>query len=166
MGIFSNSTSNNKQHDSASHASSWAATTNKYNNNTNQYPSDKTDLAKNSHKNYHYPSVSEIKSSNLLSPALVSKVAKLKLSKVHDSSEEYSAFHHLSRSQSRSSSSSSAASTGTVCESEIFPYGKGIKPHQRRLRSTSPPSRTMTPSFCPPGGHNCQNYYDSPKDNR
>jgi len=24
----------------------------------------------------------------------------------------------------------------------------------------------MTPSFCPPGGHNCQNYYDSPKDNR
>ena len=147
MGIFSNSTSNNKQHDSASHASSWAATTNKYNNTiTNQYPSDKTDLAKNSHKNYHYPSVSEIKSTNLLSPALVSKVAKLKLSKVHDSSEEYSAFHHLSRSQSRSSSSSSAASTGTVCESEIFPYGKGIKPHQRRLRSTSPPSRTVTPT--------------------
>lgn len=105
---------------------------------------------------YHHVLPSDFKNTALLSPSLVSKVSKLKLTKVHKSQ---------SRSNSRSSSSSTN-STGTVCKSEIFPYGKGIKPHQRRLRSTSPPSRTMTPSFCPPGGHNCQNYYDSPKDNR
>jgi len=58
-----------------------------------------------------------------------------------DIGDEYS----LYRSRSVSvSSSSSANSTGTVCESEIFPYGKGIAPH-RKKRSTSPPSRNATP---------------------
>ena len=58
-----------------------------------------------------------------------------------DIGDEYS----LYRSRSVSvSSSSSANSTGTVCESEIFPYGKGIAP-QRKKRSKSPPSRTTTP---------------------
>ena len=90
---------------------------------------------------YPYQAGSEIKSTNCfnLSPPTYGH---------HDLPEEYSLYK--SRSESRSSSSS-ANSTGTVCESEIFPYGAGIKPHQphqRMLRSTSPPSRTVTP---PPG---------------
>ena len=84
---------------------------------------------------YPYQAGSEIKNTNCfnLSPPTYGH---------HNVLEEYSLFK--SRSESRSSSSS-ANSTGTVCESEIFPYGAGIKPHQRMLRSTSPPSRTVTP---------------------
>ena len=87
---------------------------------------------------YPYQAGSEIKNTNSfnLSPPSYGH---------HDLLEEYSLYK--SRSESRSSSSS-ANSTGTVCESEIFPYGAGIKPHQphqRMLRSTSPPSRTVTP---------------------
>lgn len=60
-----------------------------------------------------------------------------------DIGDEYS----LYRSRSVSvSSSSSANSTRTVCESEIFPYGKGITP-QRKKRSTSPPPRTPSPKL-------------------
>ena len=84
---------------------------------------------------YPYQAGSEIKNTNSfnLSPPTYGH---------HDLLEEYSLYK--SRSESRSSSSS-ANSTGTVCESEIFPYGAGIKPHQRTFRSTSPPWRTVTP---------------------
>ena len=88
-----------------------------------------------SRSHYPYQAASEIKNTNCfnLSPPTYGH---------HNVMEEYSLFK--SRSESRSSSSS-ANSTGTVCEGEIFPYGAGIKPHQRLLRSTSPPSRTVTP---------------------
>ena len=48
---------------------------------------------------------------------------------------------YRSRTVSGSSSSSSHNSTGTVCESEIFPYGRGIRPQQRKKPSGSPPER-------------------------
>jgi len=105
--------------------------TNKYSNNV-----DLTNI-KNANKNYK--NYSEGKTANCfnLSPVLY----KSKNYGLPDIGDEYS----LYRSRSVSvSSSSSANSTGTVCESEIFPYGKGIAP-QRKKRSTSPPSRTTTP---------------------
>jgi hypothetical protein len=105
--------------------------TNKYSNNV-----DLTNI-KNSNKNYK--NYSEGKTTNCfnLSPVLY----KSKNYGLPDIGDEYSLYR--SRSVS-ASSSSSANSTGTVCESEIFPYGKGIAP-QRKKRSTSPPSRTTTP---------------------
>ena len=143
MGIFS---TNNNQHDSVR-----PGQTNKYNI-TNKYSSPLDPLASpqaapadaaknNSARNYSYQAVSEGKhsSSLLRSPALVARVGKI--NKVQNTSQDFFSYH--SRSDSGSSRSSSA-STGTVCEGEVFPYGRGIKPQQRSLRSSSPPLRTVT----------------------
>eukprot|EP00092_Neocalanus_flemingeri_P000595 GFUD01000632.1.p1 GENE.GFUD01000632.1~~GFUD01000632.1.p1 ORF type:complete len:1047 (+),score=168.00 GFUD01000632.1:1591-4731(+) len=105
--------------------------TNKYSNNV-----DLTNI-KNLSKNFK--NYSDIKSTNCfdLSPVLYKSTTY----GLPDIGDEYS----LYRSRSVSvSSGSSANSTGTVCEGEIFPYGKGIAP-QRKKRSTSPPSRNTTP---------------------
>ena len=151
MGIFS---TNSNQHDSGRPGQTNKYNlTNKYSSHTEPHPPQATpaDAAKNnSPRNYSYQAqVSETgrssSSSILRSPALVARAAKISRSKLHnssDSSDFLSSYQH-SRSDSGSSRSSSA-STGTVCESEIFPYGRGIKPQQRSLRSTSPPLRTVT----------------------
>lgn len=105
--------------------------TNKYSNNV--------DLTNIKNLNKNFKNYSEGKTTNCfdMSQALY----KSKNYGLPDIGDEYS----LYRSRSVSvSSSSSANSTGTVCESEIFPYGRGIAP-QRKKRSTSPPSRTSTP---------------------
>jgi len=105
--------------------------TNKYSNNV-----DLTNL-KNANKNFKNYSDGKTTNCFNLSPVLY----KSKNYGLPDIGDEYS----LYRSRSVSvSSSSSANSTGTVCESEIFPFGKGIGP-TRKKRSTSPPSRTTTP---------------------
>ena len=101
--------------------------TNKYSNNV--------DLTNIKNLNKNFKNYSEGKTTNCfdMSQALY----KSKNYGLPDIGDEYS----LYRSRSVSvSSSSSANSTGTVCESEIFPYGRGIAP-QRKKRSTSPPSR-------------------------
>ena len=149
MGIFS---TNSNQHDCVRPGQTNKYNiTNKYSSHTEPHPPQAAhaDAAKNnSPRNYSYQAqaVSEGRNSSssiLRSPALVARAAKISRNKMQNSSEpEFFSYHH-SRSDSGSSRSSSA-STGTVCESEIFPYGRGIKPHQRSLRSTSPPLRTVT----------------------
>ena len=125
--------------------------TNKYSSHTEPHPPQAAPADADKHsspRNYSYQAqaVSEGRNSSssiLRSPGLVARAAKISRNKMQNSSEpEFFSYHH-SRSDSGSSRSSSA-STGTVCESEIFPYGRGIKPHQRSLRSTSPPLRTVT----------------------
>ena len=64
------------------------------------------------------------KLASLQSPCLVSRVTKLKLNHLNDSS--------ISRCDSRSSSSSAE-----TVRDEIFPYGKGIKPQARNTPSDS-----------------------------
>ena len=140
VGIFS---TNSNQHDGRSAGQErWSGSsqniTNKFNM-TNKYSKHSavdggSESIINLSKSYYpYQVGSEIKNTNSfnLSPPTYGH---------HDLLEEYSLYK--SRSESRSSSSS-ANSTGTVCESEIFPYGAGIKPHQRTFRSTSPPWRTL-----------------------
>ena len=121
---------NTRQHDAASARSSY--------NITNQHPSTSTAGHSGQGIGIFPHKESPPAASSLVSPALVATVSRLKLGSA-------AAEDSCRRTRSDSgSSASSCGSTGTVCESEIFPYGKGITPHQRKLRSRSPPTRTVT----------------------